>query len=297
LFSGKGENEKKFICSIFAGLLSSQDNHLIQVILEQLGQLTEEEKKDLKNILERTTLSNVVRTIKEVDHRLEVLKTLKELIADYTKQTLENNIQRILDENFWIFGEQFRLFSTTEGSLKNTLLKYAKEILEIENPSLSTEPKGEVDLFLTKTEESNDIQKNIIVELKRPYIKLSEEKEYLQLKKYCNKITKEPLCNGANQYWEFYLIGTNYDKTIEDLIKSQGAEKQKGLVYAPEERIKIYVRKWSDILEVEWGNKMKFLKEKLEIQSKSEKYLSPNDLTNSVIDRKIEAGTSKPQKK
>ncbi|MFN5540205.1 MAG: hypothetical protein ACK481_09145, partial [Candidatus Melainabacteria bacterium] len=177
------------------------------------------------------------------------------------------------------------------------LLKYAKEILEIENPSLSTEPKGEVDLFLTKTEESNDIQKNIIVELKRPYIKLSEEKEYLQLKKYCNKITKEPLCNGANQYWEFYLIGTNYDKTIEDLIKSQGAEKQKGLVYAPEERIKIYVRKWSDILEVEWGNKMKFLKEKLEIQSKSEKYLSPNDLTNSVIDRKIEAGTSKPQKK
>ena len=28
----------------------------------------------------------------------------------------------------------------------------------------------------------------------------------------------------------------------------------------------MYVRKWADILQAEWGTKMKFLKEKLEVQ-------------------------------
>ncbi|MDR3150225.1 MAG: hypothetical protein LBU14_00970 [Candidatus Peribacteria bacterium] len=96
-------------------MLSFQDNHLIQIILEQLQELSEEEKTDLLNILERTKLTNVIKTIKEIDNRLEVIDKLKVLISNYKKETLEvKHIQKILDENFWIFGEQFRLFSTTE---------------------------------------------------------------------------------------------------------------------------------------------------------------------------------------
>ena len=118
-----------------------------------MQELTEDEKKDLLDILNRTSLSNVIKTIKEVDHRLEVIDKLKLLISEYEKETLEvKHIQKILDENFWIFGEQFRLFSSTEGSLKNVLLSYAREILGIDDPELSTSPTGEVDLFLTKSE-------------------------------------------------------------------------------------------------------------------------------------------------
>ena len=114
LFVGKSDNEKKFICATFAGLLSTQDDILIKRILEQLQELTKEEQKDLLDILTRTSLSNVIKTIKEIDHRLDVLDKLKILISEHEKDTLEvRHIQKILDENFWIFGEQFRLFSTT----------------------------------------------------------------------------------------------------------------------------------------------------------------------------------------
>jgi hypothetical protein len=291
LFTGKSSAEKKFICATFAGLLSTQDDILIKNILEQLQELTDQEKIDLLDILNRSSLSNVVKTIKEIDHRLDVLEKLKFLIDELEKETLEvKHLQKILDENFWIFGEQFRLFSSTEGALRNVIIKYAKEILEIEDPVLDTEPKGEVDLFLTKTEATSEkIQKNIIVEIKRASKNLKEDKEYKQIYEYRKKILEQTLCNGENQYWEFYLIGKNYDDDIAKLIdnvKNHG-EKEKGLTFNVNDgRVKIYVRKWSDILEVEWGTKMKYLKEKLQIQAKSNKGKKSDDIVNEIINDK-----------
>ena len=260
---------------------------LIKTILEQLQELTEDEKDDLLKILKRTTLSNIIKTIKEIDHRLDVIDKLKFLISEHEKETLEvKHLQKILDENFWLFGEQFRLFSSTEGALKNVLIKYAKEVLEIEDPELESSPNGEVDLFLTKTESLGEgIKKNIIVEIKRASKFLTEDKEYNQIYDYRKKILEQSLCNGENQYWEFYLIGKDYDKGIKELIQNakQHGEKEKGLSFSINDgRVKIYVRKWSDILEVEWGVKMKYLKEKLQIQAKQAKN-SPQEITEDLI--------------
>ena len=286
LFVGRSDSERKFICATFAGLLSTQDNLLIQVILEQLQELTEEEKDDLLDILQRTSLSNVVKTIKEIDHRLDVLEKLKILLFTYTKETLEvKHLQKVLDENFWIFGEQFRLFSSTEGALKKVLARYAKDILGIEDADLDSQPSGEVDLFLTRTDATSaTMQKNIIIELKRPSNKLGKD-EFDQIEKYMREIKKQGICNGVNQYWEFYLIGNEYDDYIEDKIKQAKAfgESERGLVIVMNDfQFKVYVRKWSDILEVEWGSKMIYLKEKLEIQPKKDDFENPADLTKEL---------------
>lgn len=293
LFVSKSDAEKKFICAIFAGLLSTQDDQLIQVILEQLQELTEDEKNDLKNILSRTTLSNMVKTIKEIDHRLEVIDKLKVLISDYEPETLEvRHLQKILDDNFWIFGEQFRLFSSTEGALRTVLLKYAAEILGIEDPKLDTHPNGEVDLFLTKTECGSGIQRNIIVELKRASKKLLRDVEYRQIETYKDRILEQSMANGTTQYWEFYLIGKDYDSGIEGYIHSSKnyGEIERGLSFCDKDgRVKIYVRKWSDVLESEWGNKMKYLKEKLVMKSESAG-VSPEEITHTLIESKEKQG-------
>lgn len=288
LFVGKSNSEKKFICATFAGLLSNQDDNLISIILEQLAELTDDEKKDLTDILNRTTLSHIIKTTKEIDHRLDVLDKLKILISEYEKETLEvKHIQKILDENFWIFGEQFRLFSTTEGALKNVLIKYAKEILEIDNPELETEPNGEVDLFLTKSESIGEkYHKNIVIEIKRASKKLRQDTEYKQIDDYRKKILEQNLCNGETQHWEFYLIGKDYDDNIAELIENskQHGEVEKGLTLNIKNgRVKIYVRKWSDILEVEWNSKMKYLKDKLQIEAKKTKENTVDKIVDQLI--------------
>lgn len=286
LFTSRSNAEKKFICATFAGLLSTQDNNLIKVVLEQLQELTDDEKRDLMDILNRTRLSNVVSTIKEIDHRLDVIEKIKSLISKWEKETLEvKHLQKILDNNFWIFGEQFRLFSSTEGALKNVIAQYALEILHIENPELENNPRGEVDLFLTKTESTGEsVQKNIVVELKRASKTLGKE-QYDQIESYMRKIKQQNLCNGENQFWEFYLIGKDYNDEISEKIESARnfGEKARGLCFNINDgRFKIYVRKWSDILEVEWGYKMKYLKDKLQIRQKEAKK-TPDEITQSTI--------------
>lgn len=284
LFVGKSSSEKKFMCSTFAGLLSTHDNILIKKILEQLQELSEEEKADLLDILSRTSLSNVVNTIKEIDKRLDVLDKLQYLISEHTKTTLEvKHIQKILDQNFWIFGEQFRLFSSTEGPLKSVLLKYAKEILAIENPALETSPRGEVDLFLVKEQIISGVQKNIIVEIKRASTNLTRDREFRQIEQYKDSILGQSLCNGENQHWEFHLIGKDYDNGIQGYIDSSAnhGEKERGLAFFSL-NAKIYVRKWSDILVVEWGEKLKYLKEELKIRPK-EHGNTPDSITSNLI--------------
>lgn len=273
LFTNRSEDQKSFLCASFAGLLSSQDNSLLKLVLEQIIDLTDEEKRDLEDILNRTHLSNIVRLTKEVDKRLEVIDKLKCLLSEHKETTLEvKHIQRILDENFWIFGEQFRLFSSTEGALNRVLERYAKEVLGIDNAKLEDKPMGELDLFLTKTESQGErCQRNVVVELKRASIKLGK-KEYDQIEKYKDDIIKQSLCNGTNQYWEFYLVGSDYDDHIGDKIESAKTwgEENRGLCSCTKDgRVKLYVRKWSDILQVEWESKMKYLKEKLCIKPKS----------------------------
>lgn len=286
LFVGKNDKERKFLCTTFAGLLSTEDDEIIKVVLEQLQELTDDEKNELLDILHRTTLSNVVKTIKEIDQRIEVINSLKSLIFEHKKETLEvKHIQTILNENVWIFGEQFRLFSTTEGPLHKTLMNYAKKILEIEDAVIETDSKKELDLFLTKQEVVGDNkQKNIIVELKRPSITLGK-KEYDQLETYMETIMKEDICNGDNQSWEFYLIGNDYDEHILNKIDSSAnhGERERGLCQSNKNgKIKIYVRKWSDILEVEWSSKMQYLKEKLQIQAKNLPS-SSEQITNDIL--------------
>lgn len=283
LFVGREKREKKFICATFAGLLYSQDNDIIKIVLEQLQDLSEDEKEQLLDILNRTTLSNIVKTIKEIDYRLKVIDDLKKLVFCFEDDTLEvKHLQKVLDENFWIFGEQFKLFSSTEGALKDTLFRYAKDVLKIDNPEISTNSRKEVDLFLVKTcSESETSHKNIIVEIKRPK-KVLGKNEYDQIEKYSIDIIKESICNGSNIYWEFYLIGNDFDDYIKknkiENAKNFG-EIQRGLTSNIEEgRVKIYVRKWSDILEVEWEHKMKFLEDKLKIKSKSLSYNNPQDI-------------------
>jgi hypothetical protein len=292
LFTGKRAQEQAFICATFAGLLSSQDNSLIRIILDQLQVLTEDEKKDLEDLLQRTSLSNMVRTIKEIDQRLSVISDLDRLLFDYRKETLEVvHLQQVLNRNPWIFGEQYRLFCDTEGAIRNTLFKYATEILKIENPEIKTRSRKELDLFLVKSlPESEDKQTNIIVEIKRPSVTLGLN-EYRQIEEYALTISEEPSCNGTNMFWEFYLIGDNYDQRILSKIEGQQnhGEKNKGLVLNQNNgRIKIYIRKWSEILHVELEHKMKYLKERLQIsKSVADSKMDPQKIVDKYIPSKI----------
>ncbi|MDD2757816.1 MAG: ATP-binding protein [Patescibacteria group bacterium] len=269
LFTNSNDEQKKFIFNLLSSLLSTEDKNLILKILEQVYKLSEEEKHDLEDLLNRTTLSNIIKTIKEIDHRLYVISCLEKILfGDENQYTLEvEHLQKILDENFWIFGENYRLFTSTEGSIRNTLIKFKNEILRKDDEEVLTTSKKELDLFLTKNEETSGETKSIVIEIKRPSVKLGK-KEFDQICNYAKTVTREKSCNGEKISFKFYLIGTDYDRDVVDQIKAMknNGEELDGLAFIFDDRHKVYIKKWSDIINVEQKSKYKYLQEKLDIE-------------------------------
>lgn len=286
LFTGKGKDDQRFITVSIAGLVSSGNNSLVMKVLSQIAELTEEESRKLDDILSRTHLSNIVKTIAEIDDRLQTLSDMESLLFDHEKETLEvKHLQKVLDKNLWLFGENYTLFASTEGAMHRTLKRYASEKLGIDTEEITTKSRKEVDLFMSRSSEISEVRhENLIIEIKRPSIVLGK-KEYDQIDDYARTIAKEPSLNGENMHWEYYLIGDDYDDTIKSYIRnaSNHGEKHKGLtMYDPELRFKIYVRKWSDIIRVENAHRLKYLKDKLQIKLKDNHEDTPDKLVEGL---------------
>jgi hypothetical protein len=228
----------------------------------------------------------MIRTLKEVDHRIQVLESLDEILFDpeRRKTTKEvKHLQKVLDDNFWVFGDEFTLFSSTEGQIKKTLERLKDEILHKEDAVINTEPKKELDLLLSKYDTIGKKHIGVIVEIKRPSIKLGK-KEHDQMEGYMRTIISEPACNGDGMEWYFYLIGNNYDDYLADKIKySNLGERDKGLIYHDlNKNAKYYIRKWSDIINVDQKTRYKFLKDKLQADPQSYSEKTTDDIVKSV---------------
>ena len=275
MYIGASPNNKKMILSLMASLMGTPESNLILKTIEGIYDLSDRQRLLMEELLDRTSLGGIIDTVGEIKHRLQTLSDLETLVYDSEKyrDTLEvKHLQRILDNEFWVFGEEYRLVSSTEGAIKKTIEKFASTVLSIENYDSVSESRKEVDLFLSKsivTPRSGRPSEvhNIIVELKRPSVKLGKE-QLNQLQEYRNKILEDPLCKSPNMRWTFILVGRDFadDDVINDAIETNRANGEfgRGLVeHLPKKNSKMYVRRWSDIIECELRPQYSYLQQKL----------------------------------
>ncbi|MBQ8996684.1 ATP-binding protein [Candidatus Saccharibacteria bacterium] len=298
LFTNVSATNKKMTLQLLASLMGTNERNLILKTVDEIYKLTEDQKRKLEDLLNRTSLGNVVDTISEIDHRLQTLDDLETLIYDPEKyrDTKEvKHLQKILDNEFWVFGEEYRMVSSTEGKIKKVIEKYAQELLSSGDYKTEADSKREMELFLSKqkrTPQSNGISKihNIIVELKRPEIKLGR-KEVDQIKDYKEAILKDSVCKGENMEWTFILIGKDYsqDGEISSYIESakNHGESSRGLIMlesSRERQYKIYVRRWPEVIQNELRPQYEYLKQKLQMKLK---YNSENETPDETTTRHL----------
>lgn len=273
LFSTTTDDQRRITLRMLASMLGTEGRDDIVKILDQVFRLSDEDKRTLAELLGRTSLSHIIRTTKDIERRIDTIASLEQLLFDpvMKTQTLEvKHLQKILDDNFWIFGEEYRLFATTEGSIRKTLIRLAKDVLKIDPDEILTSSKKELDLLLIKEDRLTGVLRNIVVEIKRPSVTLGK-KELDQILQYKDDILKEPSCNGDGLEWEFILIGDSYDEHIADAIETvkTWGEKRRGLVQNLDaKRTKVYVRKWSDVINGDLKTKYKALFDQLQLQEK-----------------------------
>lgn len=284
IFSGLSKQQKKTFVRFLDLIMQSGETDNLFDILKEIIDLDYDERQELSNILKKTKLSNIIKTMKLIEDRYKAVEQLKTLV--FNKELGANEVKHIqgfVESHYWIFGEQYHLVTAAEPKFEEALRRFYYEITgRIEEFKIDHPDKNkEMDIFAVRQEVGTDTIKNIVVELKHPK-KLLGESELSQVKRYMRVIKKQEIFNADNIRWEFILVGNRFDTSglIEGEIESNRQHGERSLVYNAN-GCKIYVKTWSEVF-TEFEIKHNFLNEKLKLER--EKLTFKKESADEILD-------------
>lgn len=246
--------QEKSLLGFLNLLLNSRERENVLTIVEQIVELTPEQRQDFSDMLRKTKLENVIDTIKFIQDRYKVIELLKNIVFDMTQYANEReHIQKIVQQHFWLFGEQFNLASADER-MKNALEKYInilygeKDIEAILDEDAEQERR--MDIFMCNARDieasfGTTMEENIIVELKAPKVILSK-KVLRQIEDYMDFVRKQPNFNSEYRRWKFIAVCKEVDEDVKGRYKTFEDKGKIGLVHKIE-NYEVYALTWDDI--------------------------------------------------
>lgn len=176
--------QEKSLLGFLNLLLSSEERENVLTIIEQVVELSPQQRTDFSMILKKTSLENIIDTIKFIEDRYKVIELLKSIVYDLTKFANErDHVQKIVERHFWLFGEQYNLASADQRMQK--ALEQYRNILygeEDVTAKLNSDAENErrMDIFLCNTRNiettfETTLEENIVVELKAPRVLLTKK--------------------------------------------------------------------------------------------------------------------------
>lgn len=249
----KDVQEKSFLAFLNL-LLSSEERQNILTVIDEIVQLTAAQRKQFADILQKTHLENIIDTITFIENRFRVIEVLREIVYDLGRFANErDHIQKIVEQNYWLFGEQYHLASadqTMHRALEqyNTILYGAKNVTD----KLPAEAEAErrMDIFLCNTRNvettfGSFIEENIVVELKAPRVILSKT-VLRQIEDYMDFIRSKPQFNSQQRHWKFIAVCKEVDENVKDLYNTFKDRGKIGLVNQSG-NYEIYALTWDDV--------------------------------------------------
>ncbi len=272
IFQGLNVEQGKTCVGFLNLLLDTDERENILDILEDIVRLSSEERLQLAQTLKKTSLNKILRTIKMIENRCAVVEMLRVMVHDLTKFTTErDHIQTIIEDNYWLFGEQFSLVSA-DKPFEQALSEYLyildgnkKQPQKIQSSDRNRRP----DIFVCRqrgVDDTNDfssiLDENIVVELKRPTVIIGKD-QYRQIEDYLDFIKHEKRFNSQLRRWKFFVVSNEVDDYIKELYDSFKSYNKRFLVHS-KEQFEIYAMTWDDIFQM-FDIKHRFLLDKLDI--------------------------------
>ena len=246
--------QEKSLLGFLNLLLNSKERENVLTIVEQIVELTPEQRQDFSDMLRKTKLENVIDTIKFIQERYKVIELLKAIVFDMPQYPNErNHIQKIVQQHFWLFGEQFNLVSADER-MKNALEKYINILYGGKDTDSTLDEDAEqerrMDIFLCNNREvetsfGTTLEENIIVELKAPRVILSK-KVLRQIEDYMDFVRKQPSFNSEYRRWKFIAVCKEVDEDVKGRYKTFEDRGKVGLVHEID-NYEVYALTWDDI--------------------------------------------------
>lgn len=265
-FTNQDTRGKKFALRLIKQALET-DTGSLQVILEEILQLPEEKRNDLRELLEKTSLDTIIDTMKEVTDRLTLIQGLRSILFDpkVRKNVLERkHLHQIVKNETWLFGDDYTL-GADDINLKNVLAQYLKDLgrddfQEVVDSASNEQLEDIPDICLWKQFYLGEAgrKKNMVIELKRPS-KAIGDKEIRQIMRYCRSVSNDHRFPKDVTKWVFILLAT--DLTEEAEFQCEQSNRPWGLIHTVD-NCEVWVKSWGRLLQ-EAEARHQYLKEKL----------------------------------
>jgi len=272
-FGESDHNSKKFTFLLLAQALKENPESLQRIISEVLN-LKAEEQKDLAELLEKTSLSNIISTAQVVTNRLNFLQGLDNLLFDKeTKSTFleRDQLHKILEEEAWIFDEDFAL-SSSEERLEEVLRKHIGHLGKREDGETKVDlgdgKQGRIDMLLNRAITPRTGERDyLVVELKRPSKKIDDE-VITQVKKYASAVASDERFNGVPARWKFVAISNEMNDFAKNDANQLGKPKNQVWI-SPDGNVTVWVREWAEVINTARA-RLDFINKSLEFEADRE---------------------------
>lgn len=275
IFHNLKDVQEKSLLGLLNLLLNTDERENVLSIVESVVELTPTQREEFAVVLKRTKLGDIVDTIKFIEERYKVIEGLKRIVFDLPNYANErDHVQKIIEQHYWIFGEQYNLVSADQR-MQKALESYLYLLYGDDAPDATLLPDQEemrrMDIFACgarKLEDStgNEIEENIIVELKAPKIALTK-KVLRQVEDYMDFIRRQPKFNSQYRRWKFFAVCSEVDDDIKSRYVAQETYGKKGLV-TKIENYEVYALTWDDVFK-SFELRHSFLLDKLKVDQEA----------------------------
>ena len=239
----------------------------LQLIMTEVLNLPAKLQEELALLIQESSLRSVITANRVISNRLKFLTALEALIFDRGMgATLRERtqLQRLLVDNTWVFGEEHHLMVDDQG-LDECLKQHtqAKQVKvtkgAVKHP---TKTRGIVDLMFGKKRTSHrpGELEHLVIELKAPSVPIGAE-QIAQIEGYVQAITKDSRFDKASTKWFFWALSREVNEDLLGLRQVQGADPG---VIIKQNNLTVLVKTWAQIIS-ENRSRMKFFQESLQI--------------------------------
>ncbi|WP_193777638.1 hypothetical protein [Streptomyces sp. E5N298] len=267
----KSAGTRRTTFALLRSVLSHEPSDVLR-IADEFFALSKQERDELIRLLERTTLSALIKASTAVADRIDFLTALEHLVfAPETKPRVKerDELHRILEDRCWVFGEEYALH-VSDRSLQEVLVQHCRLLgrdAPAPGPVLRADGRrGRVDLMLSRAARHRKGERHhLVVELKRPGVALGMP-EFSQISSYAEAVMSDDRFRDPAATWDFWLVGNAMDNALRQLAH-QTARVPGCAVSAPGFRIMVKTR--GEIIE-DCQERLRFHSEQLEYQSSTE---------------------------
>jgi hypothetical protein len=273
-FNEQDDKGKKLTLALVGEALENDSKHLSRILTEVIG-LPQEKREELSDLLDSTSLSSIIDTMREIKNRLVFLNGLEEII--YNDDLNENfkerkHLHKIIVNETWIFGEQYA-YGVDDVSLKNVLKAYLKDVMKRddfeevidaeENSDLTKIP----DVCLWQQFSMGSAGKeNLVIELKKPSLDAGFA-EKTQIESYASRVINDKRFPKDKTKWKFILITKDVKPELLPHLKQ--ANRSYGHI-SQLENCDVFILTWGDIIS-EAKLRHEFIRERLNINLQDNK--------------------------